>query len=75
MTRFVFCVQTFLSFLTDIYLEVIGKMKKRKIDWIITVVPLVIILGLSILFLYMPEKSNQVLSKIRFFFISALEHT
>ena len=41
--------------------------KKGKIDWIITIVPLVLIVGLSILFFILPEDSNAVLSQIRFF--------
>ena len=43
-------------------------MKKNKIDWMITIVPLVIILVLSVLFFFRPEESNRVLSQIRFFF-------
>ena len=41
---------------------------KGKIDWIITLVPLMLVVGLSILFFLMPEQSNAVLSRIRFFF-------
>ena len=41
---------------------------KKKIDWMITLVPLGIIVGLSILFFFLPEQSNVVLSQIRFFF-------
>jgi BCCT family betaine/carnitine transporter len=41
---------------------------KKKIDWIITLVPLAIVVGLSTLFFYMPEQSNVVLSQVRFFF-------
>ncbi|MBE5943289.1 MAG: BCCT family transporter [Lachnospiraceae bacterium] len=41
--------------------------KKRKIDWIITVVPVVIIVGLAILFFVFPTQSNNVLSDVRFF--------
>ena len=43
-------------------------MKEKKIDWMITSVPLVLVVGLSILFFLLPEQSNQVLSQIRFFF-------
>lgn len=39
---------------------------KKKIDWMITLVPFVIIVALCILFFYMPEQSNNVLSQIRF---------
>lgn len=41
--------------------------KKGKIDWIITIVPLFLISGLSILFFILPDESNTVLSYIRFF--------
>ena len=37
-----------------------------KIDWMITLVPLVIVVGLGILFFLLPDQSNQVISQIRF---------
>lgn len=40
---------------------------KRKIDWVITLLPLTIITGLCILFFLLPEQSNKILSQIRFF--------
>lgn len=42
-------------------------MNTKKIDWMITLVPLALIAGLCILFIGMPEQSNAVLSNIRFF--------
>lgn len=42
--------------------------ESKKIDWMITLVPLGIVVALCILFFFMPEQSNIVLSKIRFFF-------
>lgn len=42
--------------------------EKGKIDWIITLVPLFLIIVLCILFFIMPNQSNKVLSQIRFFF-------
>ena len=42
--------------------------EKGKIDWLITLLPLAIIIALCILFFFMPEQSNAVLSQIRFFF-------
>ena len=42
--------------------------EKGKIDWIITLVPLFSIIALCVLFFFMPEQSNKVLSQIRFFF-------
>ena len=41
---------------------------KKRIDWMITLIPLVIIGGFSILFFVFPDQSNQILSQIRFFF-------
>lgn len=38
----------------------------KKIDWMITLLPLGIIVALCILFFCMPEQSNAVLSQIRF---------
>lgn len=43
-------------------------MNRKKIDWMITIVPLTLIIVLCVLFFFMPEKSNVVLSEIRFFF-------
>lgn len=40
----------------------------RKIDWMITLVPLGIVAALSVLFFFFPEQSNMILSSIRFFF-------
>ena len=42
--------------------------ERRKIDWMITLVPLAIIVALCIVFFFAPEQSNAVLSRIRFFF-------
>ena len=44
------------------------KADKRRIDWMITLVPLIIVVVLAVLFFFMPEQSNAVLSQIRFFF-------
>lgn len=38
----------------------------KKIDWMITLLPLVLVVALSILFFLAPEGSNRVLSHIRF---------
>lgn len=40
----------------------------KKIDWMITLVPLILVVALCILFFFMPEQSNDVLSKVRYFF-------
>lgn len=42
--------------------------QKSKIDWLITLVPLAIIVALCLIFFFLPEESNIILSKIRFFF-------
>ncbi len=44
------------------------RVKEGKVDWIITLLPLGIIVALCVLFFFMPEQSNAILSKIRFFF-------
>ena len=36
-----------------------------RIDWMITLVPLALILALCVLFFFLPEQSNAVLSQIR----------
>ena len=41
---------------------------KGTIDWMITLVPLGIVIALCILFFLLPEQSNAILSQIRFFF-------
>ena len=40
----------------------------KKIDWMITLVPLILIVGLCVVFMILPEQSNVILSQIRFFF-------
>lgn len=42
--------------------------ERKKIDWMITLVPLGFVIVLSVLFFCLPEASNDVLSRIRFFF-------
>ncbi len=41
--------------------------KSGKIDWMITIVPLVLIVSLCVLFFLMPEQSNLVISQVRYF--------
>lgn len=43
-------------------------MNKRKIDWLIILLPMVIILGLSMLFFLSSDRANLILSSVRFFF-------
>lgn len=42
--------------------------KKKRVDWLITLVPFVLIIILSGLFFVFPIQSNDILSKIRLFF-------
>lgn len=44
------------------------KNESKKIDWMITLVPLILIVGLCVVFMFLPEQSNVVLSQVRFFF-------
>lgn len=41
---------------------------KGKIDWLITIVPMAIVVALCILFVILPNQSNDVVGKVRFFF-------
>jgi BCCT family betaine/carnitine transporter len=41
---------------------------KRRIDWTITLVPFALIMGVAGLLFAFPEKGNEVISKVRFFF-------
>ena len=40
---------------------------RGKIDWMITLVPLCIIVGLSLLFFFLPNQSNTVINQVRYF--------
>lgn len=42
------------------------EIERSKIDWLITLLPLGIIIVLCVLFFCMPQQSNEVLSRIRF---------
>lgn len=41
---------------------------KGKIDWMITLVPLALVVALAVLFFFFPAGSNEILSRVRFFF-------
>lgn len=41
---------------------------KGRIDWMITLVPFILIMGLALLLFIYPEQSNAVISDVRFFF-------
>ncbi len=40
--------------------------EKGKIDWMVTLFPLIIIVVLCIMFVFFPQISNEILSNIRF---------
>lgn len=42
------------------------KDSKSRIDWMITILPLAIVIGLSVLFFVFPDQSNAVIGQIRF---------
>ena len=41
---------------------------KSRIDWMITLVPFILITGLAVLLFVFPEQSNNVIGQVRFFF-------
>jgi len=44
------------------------KFDAKKIDWMVTLVPFVLIVSLAVLLFIMPEQSNAVIGQVRFFF-------
>lgn len=46
--------------------QLLNDIKKKKIDWLITLLPLGLILVLCAVFFIMPKESNVILSEIRF---------
>jgi len=42
--------------------------QKNRIDWMITLVPFVLIMGLAVVLFILPEESNEIISIVRFFF-------
>ena len=41
---------------------------KSRIDWMITLVPFILIMGLAVYLFIFPEQANGVISQVRFFF-------
>ena len=39
-----------------------------RIDWMITLVPFILIMGLAVYLFIFPEQANAVISQVRFFF-------
>ena len=44
------------------------KVNRNRIDWLITLVPFMLIIGVAGLLFIFPEQSNRVISQVRFFF-------
>ena len=44
------------------------KLNKGSVDWMITLVPFVLIMGLAIFLFIFPDQANGVISQVRFFF-------
>ncbi len=44
------------------------KTQKDRIDWLITLVPFILIVGLAVLLFIFPEQSNGVIGQVRYFF-------
>ena len=43
-------------------------MSKKKIDWMVTLIPFVIIVGIAVVLFVFPKQANMVISQVRFFF-------
>ena len=44
------------------------KLEEKQLDWTITLLPLILIIVLCVIFFIVPQKSNEILLKIRFIF-------
>ena len=43
-------------------------MSKKKIDWMVTLIPFMIIVGIAAVLFVFPKQANMVISQVRFFF-------
>lgn len=41
---------------------------KGRIDWMITLVPMLLVVALALVFFFLPEQTNDIVGKVRFFF-------
>ena len=41
---------------------------KGKIDWMITMVPMLLVVSLALVFFFLPKQTNDIVGKVRFFF-------
>ena len=44
------------------------KNQKGRIDWLVTLTPFILIIGLAVLLFIFPEQSNGIISQVRYFF-------
>lgn len=42
-------------------------MSKKKIDWMVTLIPFMIIVGIAAVLFVFPKQANMVISQVRFF--------
>lgn len=45
-----------------------NKIQKGRIDWMITLVPLILVVSLALIFFLLPTQTNDIVGKVRFFF-------
>ena len=45
-----------------------NKKETSRIDWLVTLVPFILIVGLTVLLLVFPDRSNEIIGQVRFFF-------
>lgn len=45
-----------------------NKLETKRVDWMVTLVPFFLIVGLAVLLFALPEQSNEVIGQVRFFF-------
>ena len=49
-------------------MKAVEKVDKNRVDWMVTLVPFALIMGLAGLLFAFPEASNDVIAQVRFFF-------
>ena len=42
--------------------------EKAKVDWLVTLVPFILIVALALMLLIFPSQSNNIIAQVRFFF-------
>lgn len=61
-------MKNFLKTISSPFVKLFFAMRKSRVDWLVTIIPVAIITLLSVLFMTMPEQSNFALGEVRFFF-------